>query len=131
MTNVPVVARLDDCPDDGRIVQFLGVIDVIASRVSCSMDVADPADVLLDGADHVALHDLHVVDVEQYLDAGAVDALADSHRPGRVIARAPGMVYLGVQQLQVQVDALLLSIRRDPPKAVGNGLDRLKLALVR
>ena len=49
--------------DDGGVVEFLGVVDFVATGVSASVTlVADVLGELTNGADDVAFHDLHVVE---------------------------------------------------------------------
>jgi hypothetical protein len=48
---------------DGVPVEFLGLVEFVPAGHAAGVEVADVLDVLADGADHVAFHDLHVVDV--------------------------------------------------------------------
>ena len=52
---------------DGRIVEFLVLIEFVAARIACGVEVADVADVIAQSADHVTLPFLH-----------AYNALADN-----------------------------------------------------
>jgi len=83
-----------DCPTNTRVIHFLRVIQVIAARVARGVKVADPFDVFPDRADHIAFHDLHVVDVVKQFDARAVNPFADGHAPGGMIALITGVIDL-------------------------------------
>ena len=48
---------------------FLGAVKFVSAGNAASVEVADPIDVFLNGADQVSFHDLHVIDVEEQLDA--------------------------------------------------------------
>ena len=61
-----------------------------------------------DGADDVALHDLHVVDVVQQFDARRIDRLHHVHAPSGVVTHVIFVVDLAVEQLQDDGDAVVL-----------------------
>ncbi len=61
--DIAIVSQCSNCLHDTAIVEFLVVVKVASARVACGVEVGYPLDILLDGADNVALHDLHVVDV--------------------------------------------------------------------
>src|SRR4051812_18862823 len=61
-------ADAGDGPGDGLVVQLLGLVELVAARVAAGVVVAEGVVVLLDRADHVAFHDLHVVDVIEQLE---------------------------------------------------------------
>ena len=71
---------------------------------------------LLDPADHVAVHDLHVVDVEQQLHARRADLAHDLRHPVEVVALVAGValhrvgVVARVEVLQADGHALLLRV---------------------
>src|SRR5260370_37614282 len=71
---------------------FLDGVKFMAAGNSAGVEVADPIDVFLDGADEIAFHDLHVVDVVQELDAGGIDGLNDLDAPGGVVAHIVSVV---------------------------------------
>ena len=63
------VSEVRDGFGDETVIQLLCVVDLMASRHAASMKVRDLLEVLLDIPADVAVHDLHVVNVEQQLDA--------------------------------------------------------------
>ena len=65
------------------VVDLLSVVKFVAAGDAAGVEVADPREVLLDVAADVAIHDLHVVDVEEQFHAGRVDALAKRRCPRR------------------------------------------------
>ena len=65
---------VQDLADDGRISKLDKQIQqtgwrLLRSDGASGVEVAQPLNILLDGADHVPFHDLHVVDVIEQLDA--------------------------------------------------------------
>ena len=58
--------------------------------------------VLPDGADDVALHDLHVVDVVEEFEVVRAHAIAEFDAPGGVIGHVPGVVDFGVEKLEAE-----------------------------
>ena len=59
----------DDAAHHAVPLDFLSGVKFVAARNAAGVEVADPIDVFLNGADEVAFHDLHVVDVVEELDA--------------------------------------------------------------
>ena len=51
----------------------------MASGNSTGVEVAEPLDVVLNGTDQIAFHDLHVVDVVEKFDARRIHFLHDAH----------------------------------------------------
>ena len=87
---------------------FLGGVEFVAAGDAAGVEVGDPIDIFLDGADQVTFHDLHVIDVEEELDARRVDGLDDLHTPGGVVAHVVVVVDLAVEKLDADVDAVVL-----------------------
>ena len=87
--------------------QFLRVVQFVTPRHAAGVEVPDVLDVVADGADDVALHDLHVIDVVQQFHARRVHAFHHLHAPGRVVALIILVIYLAVQQFQADCDALV------------------------
>jgi len=50
------------------VIQFLLGADFVAAGIAASVEVAEKGDVGFDCSNDVALHDLHVIDIEQKLD---------------------------------------------------------------
>jgi hypothetical protein len=99
---------------DGAVVEFLAVIQFVAAGHPPGMKVTQEVDVVADGPDHIAFHDLHVIDVIQQFDPGRVDTPHDLHPEGGVIALVVGVVHLAVQQFHTNRDSLLLGQLADP-----------------
>src|SRR5262245_16685489 len=62
-----LVSRGGDRLHDAGIVDLLRVVDLVTARITGRVVVSDIVLVLLQPHNHIALHDLHVVDVEQDL----------------------------------------------------------------
>jgi hypothetical protein len=45
------------------VIQLLGAIDFVPSRNAAGVEMPDMGDIVADGPDHVAFHNLHVIDV--------------------------------------------------------------------
>jgi hypothetical protein len=87
---------------------FLGGVEFVAAGDAAGVEVGDPIDIFLDGADQVTFHDLHVIDVEEELDARRVDGLDDLHTPGGVVTHVVVVVDLAVEELDADRDAVVL-----------------------
>src|SRR4029077_6862003 len=128
MRDVAAESTVGDRLRDGVIVELLRVIDVMPPGYAPGMEVPDPLPVLTDGADEVPLHDLHVVDVVEKLDAGRSYFLHYGYAEGRVIALVVGVIDLAVEELDTHRDAVLLRDRRHPGESRGAGGDTLPIA---
>ena len=64
------IARRGEGACDGRVVEFLPGAELMATWHACGMKVSEILDVFSHGSDHVAFHDLHVVDVIKEFEAG-------------------------------------------------------------
>src|SRR4051794_3754187 len=82
---IPGVCRIEYALHYGRPLQLLRRIELVAPRHAARVVMREPLFVLLDGADDVTFHDLHVVDVVQKPDARRVDRLYDFHPERRVV----------------------------------------------
>src|ERR1035441_277504 len=80
LTHVALVAGFDDGPHNGGIADFLRLINLVPAWIPARVVVRKIGVVFLDAGDDVALHDLHVVDVEQYLHPLRADLAADLDR---------------------------------------------------
>ena len=92
---------------DGAPVQFLRVVELVPAGHAAGVEVGDVLDVVADGADDVALHDLHVVDVVEQLHARRVHALHHLDAPRGVVALVVLVIHLAVQQFQADRDAVV------------------------
>src|SRR5947208_1509747 len=93
------------------------------------MEVGDPLPVVADGADDVAFHDLHVIDVVQQPDAGRAHGLHYGDPEGRPVALVVRVIDLAVQELEADRDALLFRLRLDRVEPHHTVVDRLPIAL--
>ena len=123
-----LVARGHDRLQDGRDVQLLAVVHLVAAGHAGNVIMADVLVELLDPRDDVALHDLHVVDVEEDLHPRRADLLADLGGPLDPVALVVGMafhldVHPAVEHLDAQVDLLLLGIADDLLESFDRVLD--------
>ena len=66
------------------------------------------------GANHVAFHDLHVVDVVEQLEPRRADFLHELDAPGRVIAHVVVVIHLAVEKLHADGDLFLLREADNP-----------------
>jgi hypothetical protein len=84
--NVSGVAEVGDGLGDEMVVELLRIVDFVAPGHAACMEVSDPLQVLLNIEANITIHDLHVVDIEQKLDARRVDSHAHVDAPREVIA---------------------------------------------
>src|SRR5689334_8847641 len=68
VSEVPGKASLGQRGCHGVVVELLGLVDLVTTGDAASMEVAEVGQIVADGSDHVAFHDLHVVDVVEQLD---------------------------------------------------------------
>ena len=70
MCDIPAKTAIGDSLHDTVPLNFLMVIQFVATWNSAGVEVGDPLDVVSDSTDEVPFHDLHVVDVIQQLHIG-------------------------------------------------------------
>src|SRR6266567_4284313 len=97
-----------DSAHDAVPLDFLGAVEFVAAGNAASVEVSDPIDVFLNGADQIAFHDLHVIDVEEELDAGRVDGLDNLNAPSGVVAHVVVVVDLAIEEFQADGDAIVV-----------------------
>src|SRR5208283_3338754 len=90
--------------------------------------VGDMRVVFADGGDEVALHYLHVVDVEEQFEALRADALAELDAPGGSVAHIIRVVAPAVEQFHAEGDPVFLGQRYDALEAQGAVLQTFLLA---
>src|SRR5512146_445855 len=108
---------------DSMVVQLLRLVDLVATGHATSVEMGDVLDVRANRADHVAFHDLHVIDVVEQLDARRSDALHDLHAERRVIGLIVVMIDFAVEELEAECHTVLFGRRRqalEPRDAVGD-----------
>ena len=84
------------------IIQFLRLVNFRAARHAAGVVVVEVLMVLADGVAHVAVHDLHVVNVVEQLEPLGTDALDQFHAPRHMIALIILVIALAVQQFHAQ-----------------------------
>ena len=65
LSYVAIESRVKDRPHYPGVIDFLIFIELGSTRISCGMIMADDFLVLLDSANHVPVHYLNVIDVEE------------------------------------------------------------------
>ncbi len=108
MGHVAGVAGVRDGPGHGPPVQLLGVVQLVTARDAPRVEVGDPLVVVPDGADHVALHDLHVVDVVEEPHPRRVHLLDHLDPEPGAVALVVLVVDLAVEELHADRDPVLL-----------------------
>ena len=77
------------------------------------MKVGDVLDIVPYGANDIAFHDLHVVDVVKQFDARRIDSLHDLDAPRRLVALVVGVIDLTVEKLHDDRDPEIFGLRLD------------------
>src|SRR5579884_848972 len=68
LTDVARVLHFHQGPHDRGIIDLLGVVQLTSPRIARRMNMANVLGILANAADNVAVHDLHMIDVEQQLE---------------------------------------------------------------
>jgi RNA polymerase sigma-70 factor (ECF subfamily) len=117
----PFEARIDDGFHHGRVIDFLALVNFAAAGHAARVIMGDVLMIRADGGDHVAFHDLHVIDVVEQLEALRADAFDQLNSPGRVVAHVIVVVMFAVEQFHANVHLVLFSDWRnalEPDSAV-------------
>src|SRR5581483_3212301 len=69
VSDVAGEAEVRDSLSDKFVVQLLSVVEFVAVRYAYGVEMRDPLDVLADVMADVAVHGLHMINVEQHLHA--------------------------------------------------------------
>jgi hypothetical protein len=107
MANESFIAGRLDRGIDGGIVNFLVLIRLTPAGISRRVVVGKIGMVLLDRADDIALHYLHVVNIIEQPDRGRIDLLDELHAPTRVIALVTGMIDFAPRDARKNLRALI------------------------
>ncbi|MFM1944474.1 MAG: hypothetical protein RI897_3456 [Verrucomicrobiota bacterium] len=94
--DVAGVAGIEKGLEDTGVVDFLGVIEFGAAGVAGSMHVSDDIVILADSADHITVHDLDVVDVEEEFHVRRIDFTDEVDTEVDIIAEVAGVAFHGV-----------------------------------
>jgi len=70
--------------------------------------MCDVIEVVSNGADHIAFHDLHMVNVVEQLESRGTHLLNQPYTPCRAIAHVIFVIHLAIEQFHANVDALFL-----------------------
>ena len=101
------------------MIDLLGVVELSATGNAGGVHVTDVVLVLTDAADHIAVHDLHVVDIEEQFHPRRVDAFDQVDAQVDIVTEVAGMpfhrvrVIARVQVFQTKGDPLLFGITND------------------
>ena len=68
MREVALVVKIGDGGGDGTPLEFLSVIEFVTARDAAGVEVGNVLNIVANGADDVAFHDLHVIDVVEQID---------------------------------------------------------------
>ena len=79
---------------NGGIIELLVRPQFVSSGDTGGMEVSEAIDIFADGGDDISLHDLHVVDVVEELEARMADLLAEGDPPVGVVALVVGVINL-------------------------------------
>src|SRR5256714_4585708 len=107
--DVASVVGRGDTAHDSVPLYFLSAIKFVAVRNAPGVEVAEPVNIFLNGADQVAFHDLHVIDVVEKLDARGVNRLNHLKAPGGVVAHVIFVIDFAVEQLDADRDAMVFA----------------------
>jgi hypothetical protein len=109
--------------------QFLRAVQFVPPGHAAGMEVRDVLDILPDGADDIAFHDLHVIDVVQQLHARRIHALDQFHAPDGVVALIVVVVDLAVEQFHADGHAFVLGQFLHAVQADGAIVETLRVTL--
>lgn len=73
LSDVAIEACIHYRLHDGRVIEFLGFVDLVASGYATGVVVPEVGVVFADGFDHVAVHDLHVKNIVEQLEMLGTD----------------------------------------------------------
>src|ERR1700722_3596309 len=97
MGQVARVTGFLDGLQDGWVVEFLGIIQLVSTGVTRRVVKADQRMERSQGTDDIALHDLHMVNVvEEFYPRGAY-RMAHARAPGGMVGLVVRVIDLAVQ----------------------------------
>src|SRR5262249_39555645 len=83
---------------NGPIVELLTAIDLMSPWNTAGVEMPDPLDIVADRPDHVALHDLHVVDVKEQFHPRRIHPFHHRDAEGGVIALISRMIDPAIEE---------------------------------
>jgi len=98
---------------DGGVIEFLCLVDLVSSGDTAGVVMGDVGMVIADGADDVALIDLHMIDVVKQFELGGSDAMDEIDPPGGAIALVVSMVDPAVEEFHHDDDFVLFGDGHD------------------
>lgn len=104
MADITGVADVGDVAGNGGPVNFLGVVEFVATGITGGVDVTEVVFGLVESADEVAFHNLAMIEIEQNTDAGTADSAHDIQGPFETVAAIALMVDAGIEHFQVEID---------------------------
>ena len=131
LRNEAIKAGGENGAHHGRVVDLLRVVEFASAGVTGGMVVTDVFLVFADVADDVAVHDLHMINVEQQLEVRRADLLDGLDAKTEIVALIAGVALHRmaavhrVEQLEAERDAVFFGVADDLfPRlhAVANGL---------
>ena len=96
MADKACVAHLVQFCANGGVMDFLQVVQLGSAGVACGVDVADNIFTFFEPAQDVTVHDLHMVNIEQQLEAGRIDLSNKACDPVEVVSLVAGVAFHGV-----------------------------------
>ena len=109
LRDVAFEAGLDDGLHHGRIMNLLGVVDLVAAGHAAGVVMSEVLVMFLNGGDEVALHDLHVIDVVEQLESLRADTLAQLDAPRGLIALVVGVIDAAVEEFHDRQHVVLFA----------------------
>ena len=122
---------MEGCGDEqrqGQVVELMRNVECAAAEVVVGMVVADVFLVFADVADDVAVHDLHMINVEQQLEVRRANLLDGLDAKTEIVALIAGVALHRmaaghrVEQLEAERDAVFFGVADDLFGRGGGGL---------
>jgi hypothetical protein len=104
---MPFESGFDNRFHHRRVIQLLCVVNLMTARNTASVVVGNILMAVADGANDVAFHDLHVVDVVKQFEVFGADAFDQLDSPFGVVSHVILVVHLAVEQLHADDDFVL------------------------
>ena len=119
MADITCITGCRQGPGNGGVVELLIDPQFVPARDPCGVKVGEIINISADSRDHISLHDLHVVDVIEELEAGMANLPAEVHTPVGIVTLVVRVIYLRIQQFHDQDDIMLFGEGQNPLKSEG------------
>jgi hypothetical protein len=106
--HIPLKIGGDNATHDAIPLNLLCTVQFMPAGNPTGMKMTEPLDVLLDSANEIPLHDLHVVDVVEKFYPRRVHFLNDAYAPRGVVAHVVFMVDLAVEKFDADRHSMVL-----------------------